>query len=117
MEKNTGSDMAHVPPRRTINYHETEVATNHPTVFATRLIAKLEKLLLSEENHDQDDFGSKVSVLLLAKINLTFISQGRQLANECIVVACEKRKAKNNQNWSKQQLPHTSPRFVVWLRT
>lgn len=98
MEKNTGSDMAHVPPRRTINYHETEVATNHPTVFATRLIAKLEKLLLSEENHEQDDFGSKVSVLLLAKINLTFISQGRQLANECIVVACEKRKAKNNQN-------------------
>jgi len=65
MEKNTGSDMAHVPPRRTINYHETEVATNHPTVFATRLIAKLEKLLLSEENHDQDDFGSKVDSWLM----------------------------------------------------
>lgn len=97
MEKNTGSDMAHVPPRRAINYHETELATNHPTVFATRLIAKLEKLLLSVENQDQDDFGSKVS-FIIGRNQINILSQGRQLANECIVVACEKRKAKNNQN-------------------
>jgi len=55
---NKGQDLSQVPPRRAINYHETELATNQPAIFAARLIAKLQMILNA---NDQDDFGSKVS--------------------------------------------------------